>query len=95
VVQRVSPLSAQVQALDAQRCVLEAGGNQLPMLVLHIAQLGFDFEVLEPPELVEHVRSLRERLARAEKASRPPRTVAAKGAAGAAGAASSRRSSQP
>ena len=70
VAERVSPLSARLESLDAQRCVLEGGGNSLVGLALHIAMLGYDFEVLEPPELIEHVRALSKRLARAAKPKR-------------------------
>jgi len=37
------------------------------MLAMHIAQIGFDFEVLEPPELIEHMRVVGRRLTRAAK----------------------------
>lgn len=63
----VPPLAARVEALDAERCVLETGGNHLGMLAMHIAQIGFDFEVLEPPELIEHMRVVGRRLTRAAK----------------------------
>jgi predicted DNA-binding transcriptional regulator YafY len=68
VAERVPPLAGRVEALDAGRCVLETGGNHLGMLAMHIAQLGFDFEVLEPPELIEHLRTLGKTLARAARA---------------------------
>ena len=32
---------------------------------MHVAELGVDFEVLEPPEFAEHVRALGERFTRA------------------------------
>jgi len=36
-------------------CVLEAGGHDLWALAVHVGMLGYDFEVLEPPELREYV----------------------------------------
>ena len=38
------------------------------LAIAYIAELGFDFEVLEPPELADRVRLLAERLARASAA---------------------------
>ncbi len=64
VAQRVSPLTARLQAVDERRCVLEAGGAGLDGLALHIALLGYEFEVLDPPELTERIRALAARLAR-------------------------------
>lgn len=72
VAQRISPLAGQLTRLDAERCLLEAGGHSLPTLGLYIALVGVEFEVLEPPELIEHVRELSQRLGRA--AARKPST---------------------
>jgi predicted DNA-binding transcriptional regulator YafY len=69
VAQQVSPLTARLEALDGDRCVLEAGGGGLDGIALHIALLGHDFEVLEPPELSERIRTLATRLTRAAKRS--------------------------
>jgi predicted DNA-binding transcriptional regulator YafY len=35
------------------------------MLAAHLALIGFEFKVHEPPELVDRIRSLAERLTRA------------------------------
>jgi predicted DNA-binding transcriptional regulator YafY len=56
--ERVSPASGLVEALDADTCVLHVGGPSLAEFPVHVAQIGFEFEVLEPPELVEQVRRL-------------------------------------
>ena len=47
------------------RCLLETASDWLGGLAIHIAELGFEFEVLEPPELAERVRELAGRFARA------------------------------
>ncbi|HEX3509918.1 MAG TPA: YafY family protein [Solirubrobacteraceae bacterium] len=47
------------------RCVLNTGADWLGGLAVYIANIGVDFEVLEPPELVASVRELGERFARA------------------------------
>jgi hypothetical protein len=38
---------------------------------MHLANVGVDFSVLEPPELIDAVRELGKRLTRAAKASAP------------------------
>ncbi|NYI06342.1 helix-turn-helix transcriptional regulator [Allostreptomyces psammosilenae] len=65
VAERVSPTSGVVEAVDEHTCTLYAGSNSLDGLAVHLAVLGFEFEVHEPPELVAHVRRLAERLGRA------------------------------
>jgi predicted DNA-binding transcriptional regulator YafY len=70
VSQHISPLAGTLTKLDAQRCQLETGANSLTSLAFHIAFLEVDFEVQEPPELLEHVRTLAARLARASASGR-------------------------
>lgn len=50
-------------------CVLIAGGDDLEWLAVHIARLGFDAEVLDPPELRDAAARLAHRLT---TMSRPP-----------------------
>jgi predicted DNA-binding transcriptional regulator YafY len=45
------------------RCVLVVGGDDLDWLAVHVIRLGFDAEVLEPPELREAAARLARRLA--------------------------------
>ncbi len=56
--ERVSPASGVIEARDAGTCVLHVGGRALEEFPVYLAQIGFEFEVLEPPELVEQVRVL-------------------------------------
>lgn len=44
-------------------CVLVAGGDDLDWLAVHVARLGFEAEVLEPPELREAAARLARRVA--------------------------------
>ncbi len=44
-------------------CVLVAGGVDLDWLAMHIARLGFDAEILDPPELREAATRLARRIA--------------------------------
>jgi hypothetical protein len=45
--------------------MLHTGSSSLDTLSVYLALIGFDFEVCEPPELVERVRWLAERFSRA------------------------------
>lgn len=66
---RLSAVGGRIEELDANRCVVYTGGESLESLAFHLGFLGFDFEVHEPKELIEHLRHLAERLARAAKRS--------------------------
>lgn len=63
--ERVSPASGVLEARDADTCVLHVGGPSLAEFPVYVAQIGFEFEILEPPELVAQVRRLAEVFARA------------------------------
>ena len=56
-----------IKPLDAHTCEYRTGDDDLSWLALRIAMLGVDFEVHEPPELIEHVRALASRLRRAAR----------------------------
>jgi predicted DNA-binding transcriptional regulator YafY len=62
---RLSPAMGTLGAIDAGRCELRTGASSLDSLAAWISLLGVDFEVCEPPELIEHLRRLAERLSRA------------------------------
>jgi predicted DNA-binding transcriptional regulator YafY len=55
----------QVEELDEQTCVLWGGSDNPHMLALYLGWLDVDFEVTEPPELVEAFRRLAARYVRA------------------------------
>ena len=65
VAERASPTAGRLEAVDERSCILHTGSNSLDQLALYIGLKGFDFEVLDPPELAAHVRALGERLVRA------------------------------
>ena len=46
-------------------CMVEVGSDSPEMLAVHLGMLGVDFEVTDPPELVDAVRTLAERYRRA------------------------------
>ena len=53
------------EPLGDDRCEYRTGDDNLEWLGARIMMLGVDFEVHEPPELVEHLQGLASRLARA------------------------------
>jgi predicted DNA-binding transcriptional regulator YafY len=56
-----------VEPINARRCEYRTGDDDLGWLALRIAMLGVDFEVHEPPELIQHLRLLSSRLDRAAR----------------------------
>jgi predicted DNA-binding transcriptional regulator YafY len=65
------PVSAGiVEPIDDARCLLTTGADSLTFLAMHLVILGSDFTVLEPPELVDELESLAERLAHTVAAHR-------------------------
>ncbi|MDQ3608531.1 MAG: YafY family transcriptional regulator [Actinomycetota bacterium] len=54
-----------LRALDAGSCEYRTGDDSLDWLAVRIGMLGVDFEVHEPPELVERFAALAARFARA------------------------------
>jgi predicted DNA-binding transcriptional regulator YafY len=62
--QRV-PQAVLVEALDDRTCVVHAGADTPHQLALHLLMLDTDFEVDEPPELIEMLRLLAGRAANA------------------------------
>jgi predicted DNA-binding transcriptional regulator YafY len=63
--ERVSPTAGRLEPVDEHACLLHTGSNSLDELAIYVGLKGIEFEVLEPPELVEHVRALSDRLRRA------------------------------
>jgi predicted DNA-binding transcriptional regulator YafY len=55
----------EVTPIDARTCEFRTGDDDLGWLAVRIAMLPVDFEVKEPPELIEHLRGLASRLERA------------------------------
>jgi predicted DNA-binding transcriptional regulator YafY len=70
VADRIPPTAGVVEAVDNDRCLLTTGADSVAFIAMHLALLGNAFTVLEPPELVEELRVLAERLSRAYRESR-------------------------
>jgi predicted DNA-binding transcriptional regulator YafY len=54
-----------LEPIDAHTCEYRTGDDDLWWLTMRVAMLPVDFEVHEPPELIEHLRALTARLERA------------------------------
>ena len=69
VAQEMPATTGQLEAIDAHRCSYRTGSDSLWALTTHvaahIAALDVDFEIHEPPELIESFRKLAERAAQA------------------------------
>lgn len=63
--QVVSPSAGVLEPVDEHSCLLRTGAGGLDVMVVHVMLLGIDFEVVEPVELTEHMRTARDRLSRA------------------------------
>lgn len=67
---RIRPGEGEVDALDEARCLFRTQGDYLEWLAFQLIWLNVEFEVQEPPELVDYVSALSIRLAHsAAKAS--------------------------
>jgi predicted DNA-binding transcriptional regulator YafY len=62
---RVPSYWGTIETIDARTCRYVTGDDDLRWLALRIAMLGVDFEVHEPPELIDELRALGRRLTRA------------------------------
>ncbi|MBU9763609.1 YafY family transcriptional regulator [Mycobacterium sp. TNTM28] len=62
VAQRFPPASATVEADGPDACIVTAGADDPERMVLYFATVGYEFEVLEPPEVADAVRTVADRL---------------------------------
>jgi predicted DNA-binding transcriptional regulator YafY len=70
VAERSLFLGSTVEAIDDQTSELRTSDDSLDWLAVRVAMLGVDFEVHEPPELVERLHELAARFERAASAPR-------------------------
>lgn len=75
VAQTYSAASVDLEPDGPDACIMTTGADDPEKMVPWLAMVGCDFEVLEPPEVVNAVRAVAERLARAA-GSHPPRADA-------------------
>ncbi|MGC5010571.1 helix-turn-helix transcriptional regulator [Streptosporangium sp. DT93] len=69
VAERFSGPGWTLEELDDRSCLLRTGDDSLEWLALSVGLLGLDFTVREPPELIDHIRTLAARL---RAATEPP-----------------------
>ncbi|MEU8363362.1 transcriptional regulator [Nonomuraea sp. NPDC048882] len=67
VAEHMPPTMGTVEALDDRTCLLLCGANTLDEIVVWIALMDIGFEVRDPPELVERVGALADRLRAASR----------------------------
>jgi len=65
---KVRSSDAQLEEVDESTCILRATGDSLEWLAAWMGWFGVDFEILEPPELLDYVRTLSDRM---ERSTRP------------------------
>ena len=65
VAQTFSAASVEIEADGPNACIVTTGADDPERMVPWLALPGCDFEVLEPPEVVDAVRVVAERIARA------------------------------
>jgi predicted DNA-binding transcriptional regulator YafY len=65
VAEVVPPTTGVVEPQSDGSCLLTLGSNSLDALAFHLANLGYDLTVLDPPELIAHFRALATRFSRA------------------------------
>jgi predicted DNA-binding transcriptional regulator YafY len=65
VVKRVPPSAGTLEAIDDHSCMLRTGSHSLEGLTIHLSLLGVDFQVHDPPELLDYIRRLADRLGKA------------------------------
>ncbi|NEA67646.1 YafY family protein [Streptomyces sp. SID12488] len=66
---RISPSAGTLEPDGEEACLLRTGAANLDVMVIHVMVMGFEFEVLEPAELVDVIMTSRDRLSRAVERS--------------------------
>jgi hypothetical protein len=61
----IPPTVGTIEPASGGDCLLSTGSDSLDALAVHLVALGAEFAVLEPPELIERIQVLADRLHRA------------------------------
>ncbi|MFD6301062.1 helix-turn-helix transcriptional regulator [Streptomyces sp. NPDC060235] len=69
--ERISPSAGTLEAEGESSCLLRTGAANLDVMVIHVMLMGFEFEIVEPAELTESIRTARDRLSRALERAEP------------------------
>jgi predicted DNA-binding transcriptional regulator YafY len=65
IARRLPPHFGLLEPIDQKSCFFETGASTYESVAMQLSLVGADFEIIEPPELVEEVRRLAERYRRA------------------------------
>jgi len=65
VAEQIPPSAGVLDPAGPASCLLTSGSDSLDAIAFHLVMMGLRFTVLEPPELIEHVRLLAGRLSEA------------------------------
>jgi predicted DNA-binding transcriptional regulator YafY len=68
--QRVPSQWGRIEPIDERTCEYRTGDDDLGWLALRVAMLGVEFDLHEPPELVEHLAAVAQRLGRSIEGAR-------------------------
>ncbi|MER7108972.1 helix-turn-helix transcriptional regulator [Streptomyces sp. NPDC000229] len=68
----VGPMDGTLEAEGESTCLVRTGATSLGVLVIHVALMGLEFEVVEPRELDDRIRVIRDRFTRALDRSAQP-----------------------
>jgi predicted DNA-binding transcriptional regulator YafY len=71
VAARVPRSVGTLEPIDEHSCLLRTSADWLGGLAIYVAEIGVDFQAIEPPELVERVETLAERFTRAVHRPKP------------------------
>jgi predicted DNA-binding transcriptional regulator YafY len=61
------PPAVAVEVVDEHTCIINVGSDTPQMLAVYLGMLDADFEVVEPPELLEQLQTLADRYRRASQ----------------------------
>lgn len=59
---RISPSAGVLEPVDGGSCLLTSGAASLDVMVVHVLMTGFEFAVVEPPELTGRILAARDLL---------------------------------
>ena len=59
------PPPVRIESVDDRHCIMHAGSDTLDLAAIYIGMLDVEFDVLEPPELIDRLRHLAARYLRA------------------------------
>ncbi len=60
-----SPTAVDIEPDGSDTCIVTTGADDPERMVLYLGMPGYEFEVLSPPEVIEAVRAVADRLSRA------------------------------